>query len=88
VEREPDDDYLHAPDSAHEMFRDIKFSVRIHWGIYSIKQMNGESWGFLNLSNEKKQEYNQLYKTFNPTKFNAGEWTDLRRNAAPKKPAG
>ena len=74
VEREPDNDYLHAPDSAYEIFRDIKFSVRIHWGIYSIVQMNGESWGFLNLSNEKKQEYNQLYKTFNPTKFNAGEW--------------
>lgn len=77
VEKEPDSDYLHASEAAHEAFRDIKFSVRIHWGIYSIWQMNGESWGFLNLSNEKKQEYNQLYKTFNPTQFDAVEWMDL-----------
>ncbi|WP_169818762.1 isochorismatase family protein [Niabella ginsenosidivorans] len=72
--REPDADYLHASEAAYEAFRDIKFSVRIHWGIYSIWQMNGESWGFLNLPDKKKQEYNQLYKTFNPTRFDAAEW--------------
>jgi alpha-L-fucosidase len=77
VEREPDDDYLHASQQAYDNFRDIKFSVRIHWGIYSIWQMNGESWGFLNLSPEKKQEYNELYKSFNPTRFDAAEWTDF-----------
>jgi alpha-L-fucosidase len=74
VEEPPEGDYLHAPAAAHEDFRDIKFAVRIHWGIYSIKEMNGESWGFLSLSNEKKQEYNNLYKTFNPEGFNAEEW--------------
>ncbi|MDR1122334.1 MAG: isochorismatase family protein [Dysgonamonadaceae bacterium] len=74
VEREPDPDYLHASEAAHEAFRDTKFSVRIHWGIYSIRQMNGESWGFLNLPDEKKQEYNQLYKTFHPAAFDADEW--------------
>lgn len=74
VELVPDSDYLHASEEAHEAFRDIKFSIRIHWGIYSIIQMNHESWGFLNLSNEKKQAYNELYKTFNPTGFSAKEW--------------
>lgn len=74
VEDSPDADYLHASESAHEAFRDIKFSVRIHWGIYSICQMDGESWGFLDLPNDKKQEYNLLYKTFNPTSFDADEW--------------
>lgn len=77
VEREPDSDYLHASDAAYDAFRDIKFSVRIHWGIYSIWQMNGESWGFLNLTDEKKQEYNDLYKSFNPKDFDAEEWMDL-----------
>ena len=67
IEEEPDLDYLHASVAAHEAFNDIKFSVRIHWGIYSIWEMNGESWGFLRLSNEKRQEYNNLYKSFNPT---------------------
>ena len=77
VEREPDTDYLHASESAYAVFKDIKFSVRIHWGIYSIWQMNGESWGFLNLPNEKKQEYNELYKSFNPIGFDADEWMNL-----------
>lgn len=77
VEKEPDYDYLHASAEAHDRFRDIKFSVRIHWGIYSILQMNGESWGFLNLSKEEKQKYNELYKEFNPTGFDAYEWMDL-----------
>ncbi|MDR0511251.1 MAG: alpha-L-fucosidase [Rikenellaceae bacterium] len=74
VEDEPDSDYIHASQEAYESFRDIKFAVRLHWGIYSIWQMNHESWGFLDFPNEKKQEYNSLYKTFNPTGFDAQEW--------------
>ncbi|MDR1372771.1 MAG: alpha-L-fucosidase [Dysgonamonadaceae bacterium] len=81
IEDEPDADYLHASEAAHEAFRDIKFAVRIHWGIYSIWEMNGESWGFLNLSDVRKAEYNELYKTFNPTGFDANEWMDLFRRA-------
>ncbi|MDR1383977.1 MAG: alpha-L-fucosidase [Planctomycetaceae bacterium] len=77
VEDEPDADYLHASEAAHEAFRDIKFAVRIHWGIYSIWEMNGESWGYLGLSNEKKMEYNQLYQSFNPTEFDAQGWMDF-----------
>ncbi|MDR3260898.1 MAG: alpha-L-fucosidase [Tannerella sp.] len=84
VENEPDADYLHASEAAHEVFRDIKFAVRIHWGIYSIWEMNGESWGFLNLSNEKKQEYNNLYKTFNPAGFDAQEWMDIFKRSGIK----
>ena len=84
VEDEPDMDYLHASKAAHEAFNDIKFSVRIHWGIYSIWEMNGESWGFLGLSDEKRQEFNNLYKTFNPTDFNAQEWMDLFKRSGIK----
>lgn len=81
VEDDPDADYLHASELAHESFRDTKFSVRIHWGIYSIWQMDNESWGFLDLTNEKKQEYNLLYKTFNPTAFDAREWMGFFRRS-------
>jgi alpha-L-fucosidase len=77
VEDEPDVDYLHASEAAHEAFRDLKFAVRIHWGIYSIPEMNGESWGYLRLSDEKKIEYNNLYKSFNPADFDAREWMDF-----------
>jgi alpha-L-fucosidase len=84
VEREPEPDYVHASEKAHEAFRDIKFAVRIHWGMYSVWEMNGESWGFLNLSREKKMEYNSLYKTFNPKGFDANEWMDLFKRSGIK----
>jgi alpha-L-fucosidase len=77
IESEPDSDYIHAPEQSHEAFRDIKFAVRIHWGIYSIWEMDGESWGYLKLSPQKKMLYNDLYKTFNPAAFDAQEWMDL-----------
>jgi alpha-L-fucosidase len=76
VEEVPDADYVHASEAAHEAFRDIKFSIRIHWGVYSKLGVEA-SWPFLGMSSEKKQEYQNLYRTFNPTGFNAGEWMDF-----------
>jgi alpha-L-fucosidase len=75
VEDAPDNDYIHASEKAYESFRDIKFSVRIHWGVYSKWNIEA-SWPLLNMSNEKKQEYQSLYKTFNPVDFDANEWMD------------
>nr|WP_214458663.1 alpha-L-fucosidase [Flavihumibacter fluvii] len=74
VEQVPDPDYFHASEAAYEDFNDMKFGIRIHWGIYSMWQLNHESWAFLELSNEKKQEYQNLYKSFNPVGFDAEEW--------------
>lgn len=77
IEADPDAEYLHASDAAHEAFRDIKFGVRIHWGIYTVKGWARASWAYLDLPNARKKEYNELYKTFNPTEFNADEWMEL-----------
>jgi alpha-L-fucosidase len=73
VEDEPDGDYRHASEAAYESFRDIKFSIRIHWGVYAKWGIEA-SWPYLDMAPEKKMEYNSLYKTFNPVKFNADEW--------------
>lgn len=77
VEEIPDADYFHASEKAYESFNDFKFGIRIHWGMYSVLKMNKESWGFLKLPNEKKQAYQDLYKDFNPTGFNAEEWMNF-----------
>ncbi|MDR0814204.1 MAG: alpha-L-fucosidase [Bacteroidales bacterium] len=76
VEDVPDDDYIHASEKAHEAFRDIKFSIRIHWGVYSMLGVEA-SWPYLNMSPEKKMEYSELYKSFNPTEFDAQQWMDF-----------
>lgn len=80
----PDADYQQASRQAREAFKDMKYGVRIHWGLYSIWQLQGESWPFLRMSYDKRQEYQQLYKNFNPQGFNAEEWMRFFRKSGMK----
>jgi alpha-L-fucosidase len=72
-------DYHHAPEEAVEQFKDLKYGLRIHWGIYSVA--NGrESWVITeNQSDPLSYQgfYHNLYKGWYPDAFNAGEWTDM-----------
>ena len=81
IERDPAPPYHHASEAAHEAFRDMKFGVRIHWGLYSIQELQHESWPFLKLSFAERQAYNHLYETWNPVGFNAEEWMKFFQNA-------
>jgi len=71
-----DHNYRHASAGAYEKWRDLKYGVRIHWGVYSLWHVEA-SWPFHDLSNEKKQEYQQLYRKFNPTAFSAEKWMQM-----------
>jgi alpha-L-fucosidase len=77
IEEVPVPEYHWAPTSSYEAFRDMKFGVRLHWGIYSIWHRGRESWPFLQMSFEDRKQYNELYKTWNPVGFNADEWMNL-----------
>lgn len=68
--------YKHASPAAYERWRDLKYGLRIHWGIYSQYGFEA-SWPVLKMANEKKQEYFDSYKRFNPTRFDAEEWMQL-----------
>jgi alpha-L-fucosidase len=76
IETTPIEGYHSAPDSAYEAFQDMKFGIRIHWGIYSLWHRGPESWPFLGMSFEDRQKYNSLYKTWNPVGFDANAWMD------------
>ncbi len=76
IENEPVAEFHHAPAAAYEAFQDMKFGIRIHWGIYSIWHRGPESWPFLPMSFADRQAYNSLYKTWNPAGFDADRWTD------------
>jgi alpha-L-fucosidase len=79
IEDTPVPEYHWASSQAYDAFHDMKYGVRIHWGIYSIHRLYPESWPFLKMSAAERNEYNQLYKTWNPSGFDASEWTDLFR---------
>jgi alpha-L-fucosidase len=77
IEDVPVKEYTWASDKAYEDFNDMKYGVRIHWGLYSIINQQKESWPLLKKTNEEKQAYFDMYKTWNPAGFNADEWMDL-----------
>src|SRR4051794_28200992 len=74
VETDPDPDYRHASEAAYRAFRDIKYGVRIHWGLYSMLPAARESWTFLEMNDAQRQAYQQMYKNFNPRGFDAEQW--------------
>ncbi len=81
AETTPIPQYHWAPQSAYEAFRDMKFGVRIHWGIYCIWHRGAESWPYLSMSFQDRQAYNNLYKTWNPAGFDADAWMDAFRES-------
>jgi alpha-L-fucosidase len=75
-------DYKHAPEASYEAFRDLKYGLRIHWGIYSI--LHGrESWIIQQKIKEGEDPlefqgmYHDLYKSWYPANFDAERWTDM-----------
>jgi len=84
IEHTPIPGYDWAPSSAYEAFKDMKFGARIHWGIYSIWHRGAESWPFLNMSFEDRQTYNNLYRTWNPSGFEAEQWIDVFKESGMK----
>ncbi len=81
IEPEPVPEYAFASAEAIERFRDIKYMLRIHWGLYSVWELNHESWGLLDMDFAKKQDYFDLSKTFNPTEFDAEAWVQFFERA-------
>jgi len=81
VENTPIEGYEHASEKAREDFRDIKFGVRIHWGLYTKLQLQQESWPFLKMSYEDRQKYQALYREFMPECFSAEEWMRFFKKA-------
>ncbi|AXC09719.1 Alpha-L-fucosidase [Acidisarcina polymorpha] len=77
IEDVPLHEYHWASERAVEAFQDLKFGLRIHWGLYSIFGRRGESWPFLTLPFSERESYNHAYQTWNPDQFDADAWMSL-----------
>ncbi len=62
-------------------FQDMKFGMFVHWGPVSLK---GTEIGWSRGRQIPNDEYDNLYKQFNPTKFNADEWIKTLKDAGMK----
>jgi alpha-L-fucosidase len=72
-------------------FRDAKFGMFIHWGLYSeaAGQWDGKNYygigeWLMNRAKIKTTEYEKLAERFNPVKFNAEEWVQVAKYAGVK----
>ena len=84
-----------APDSEKEArlswFRDAKYGLFIHWGLYSIpagewkgqRSLGTGEW-IMNRLKIPVREYETLAAQFNPIKFNADAWVQLAQDAGMK----
>ncbi len=70
-----------APVEAIDAWRDMRFGMFIHWGPSSLT--GGEiSWS--RGRQTPAAEYDELYKRFNPTEFDADQWVAVAKNTGMK----
>jgi len=84
-----------APDSAKEArlnwFREAKYGLFIHWGLYAIpagewkgnRSLGLGEW-IMNRSQVPVRQYEALATQFNPVKFDAEAWVQLAQDAGMK----
>lgn len=80
-----------ADDARMEWFDDARFGMFVHWGLYAIpagvwegKNYPGCSEWLMELAKISPAAYEPLAPKFNPTKFNAEEWSALAKRAGQK----
>ena len=66
---------------ARKWFETARFGLFIHWGVYSIL---GDGEWVMNKKNIPKETYEILPSLFNPTEFDAYQWTKTAKNAGMK----
>lgn len=63
---------------ARTWFKNAKFGMFIHWGVYSIL---GDGEWVMNTQNISIEEYEKLPSFFNPVSFNADKWVKMAKDA-------
>lgn len=83
--------YDAAREKRLEWFRDVKYGMFIHWGLYAVPagEWNGKrslglgEW-IMNRLRVPVKDYEKLATQFNPVKFKPDEWVQLAQDAGMK----
>ena len=80
-----------SKDERMKWWRDARFGMFIHWGIYSVpagtykgQQIQGIGEWIMNSAHIPVAEYEQFAGQFNPAKLNADQWVRIAKNAGMK----
>src|ERR1041385_6778805 len=80
-----------SQDARMQWFREAKFGLFIHWGLYAIpagewkgKPIAGLGEWIMNRAKIPVSEYELFTKDFNPTKFDAEAWVQMAQDAGMK----
>jgi alpha-L-fucosidase len=79
--KEPSRPWLKPDPAALRHWQDMRFGMFIHWGPVSL---TGREIGWSRGTQTPVEEYDNLYKRFNPTKFNADQWVAIAKAAGVK----
>ena len=78
-------------DQRMEWWRDARFGMFIHWGVYSVpagvyngKEIEGIGEWIQQRGQIPKEEYEKFAKQFDPVKFNADAWVKVIKDAGMK----
>lgn len=66
------------PEERTRWFREAKFGMFIHWGVYSV--IGRHEW-IRHQAQIPQAEYDRYARRFNPVRFNADEWVRLAKNS-------
>jgi len=80
-----------SQDEKMKWFREAKFGLFIHWGLYAVpagewkgQPIAGIGEWIMNRAKIPVKEYEQLATQFNPTQFNAEAWVQMAQDAGMK----
>jgi alpha-L-fucosidase len=83
-------EYLKAKPEDMQWWREARFGMFIHWGSVSLKgteigwSRGGKRGNRPGTGQIPAEVYDNLYKEFNPVKFNAREWVEIAKAAGMK----